>query len=181
MDNKLCISKYEDKDTNANLILNNIHKDIITTNFDKNNLYNNNKKIIINEVYTTFTITTQKIEKNNNINKCENNLKAKYNLINLDNLIILIINTKKDNNDINSKTVYEVYADINNDNILTKLDLNICNDTSMNNEIIKCSNYSIESILVDLCISCIPHYYHIYNDTSNKNSFVKCYNSPRGY
>ena len=43
MDNKLCISKYEDKDTNANLILNNIHKDIITTNFDKNNLYDNNK------------------------------------------------------------------------------------------------------------------------------------------
>ena len=181
MDNKLCISKYEDEDTNANLILNNIHKDIITTNFDKNNLYNNNKKIIINEVYTTFTITTQKIEKNNNLNKCESSLKAEYNLKNLDNLIILIINTKKDNNDVNNKIVYEVYADINNDNILTKLDLNICNDTSMNNEIIKCSNYSIESILVDLCISCIPHYYHIYNDTSNKNNFVKCYNSPRGY
>ena len=39
IDNKLCKSKYEDEDTNSNLILNNIHKDIITSNFNKNELY----------------------------------------------------------------------------------------------------------------------------------------------
>ena len=36
MDNELCISKYEDEDTNANLILNNILEDLISSNFDKN-------------------------------------------------------------------------------------------------------------------------------------------------
>ena len=185
MNNKLCKSKYEDEDTNSNLILNNIHKDIISSNFDKNDLYKNDKNIIIEEIYTTFTITTNKIQKNSanrivNLDVCENIIKDKYNLKSTDKLIILIINVKKPKMS-NNKIVYEVYTESNNDNILTRLDLNICNDTLINNEISKCSNYSIESLLDDLCISCFNSYYPIYNDILNKNSFIKCYNNPKGY
>ena len=184
MDSKLCISKYEDEDTNANLILNNIHKDIITTNFNKNNLYNNNQEIIINEVYTTFTITTYKIHKisNNrivNLDKCENYIKNFYSLENTDKLIILFINVKKD--DIIDKTVYEIYADLNNDNKLSRIDLNICYDDLLNNEIMKCSNYSIESVLDGLCISCSDSFAPKYNDSLNKNNFIGCYKEPKGY
>ena len=55
-----------------------------------------------------------------------------HNLDNLDNLIILKINSRKDNN-ISNKIGFEMYAELNGNNILTKLDMNICND--MDNEI----------------------------------------------
>ena len=106
---KTCVAKYEDEDTNAQLILNNIHKDIITTNFNKNDLYNNNQNIIIEEVHTTFIITTDKIQKNEansliNLGNCEEILKSRYNLESTDNLVILIINTKKNPLSGNSRT-----------------------------------------------------------------------------
>ena len=186
LNDKVCISKYEDEETNANLILQNILKDIVSTNFRRDDLYYNNKNIIIEEVYTTFTITTNKIQKNNvnrlvNLGNCENILKSFYDLKNTDNLVILIINIQKDASEENNKLVYEVYAELNNENKLTKLDLNICNEYLNNNEIAKCSNYSIKSILNDLCISCIEPFYPIENDPANKNSFIKCYNNPKGY
>ena len=82
----------------------------------------------------------------------------------------------------NNKLAYEVYAELNNENKLTKLYLNICNESLINNnEITKCSNYSIESILNDLCISCIEPFYPIENDPANKNTFIKCYNNQKGY
>ena len=68
--------------------------------------------------------------------------------------------------------------------ILLKLDLNICNDT-INNEIRKCSKYSLESILEDKCISCnIDYYLHLnekINNNININSFVKCLEIPKEY
>ena len=45
----------------------------------------------------------------------------------------------------------------------------------------KCSNYSIESIKSDLCISCYDNYYPIYSNILNQNSFLKCYQLPKGY
>ena len=186
MEDKKCISKYEDEETNANLILHNILKDINTTNFNKDNLYNNDKEIVIEEVYTKFTITTNKIIKSSDIQKvnlgnCENILKAQYNLDDTDNLVIFIIDINKDKLKENGKIVYEVYGELNGNNKLTKLDLNICNDTSINNEVSKCSYYSIESIIDNLCINCIDFYYPIYKDSSNKNSFIRCYHNPNGY
>ena len=53
MDDKICISKYKEKD-NSNLILKNIKQDIITINFNKNKLYNDKQKIIIEERNTKF-------------------------------------------------------------------------------------------------------------------------------
>ena len=186
MHDKKCISKYEDEETNQNLILYNILQDITTSNFIKDDLYNNNEDIIIEEIYTTFTITTNKILKKNNnqkvnLGKCENILRNFYDLKSSDNLVIFIIEINKDNQNANSKIVYEVYAELNNNNELKKLDLNICNDTLINNEITKCEKYSIESILEDSCISCANSYYQIYNDPLNKNQFIKCYNNPKGY
>ena len=188
MEKNICRLKFKDEDANinANLILNNIHKDIITNNFDKTNLYNNDQNITITEEYITFIIITNKIMKKNNnkmvdLGECEIILKNKYNLDSTENLIFLIINVKNNGMEKN-KLVYEVYMDLKGDNILSKLDLNVCNETLKNNEIYKCSDYSIESLIEDLCISCINTYYPKYNDTiNNPNSFIKCYNSIKGY
>ena len=186
MGDKSCILKYKDEDINYNFILHNIHKDIITSNFNKSISYKNKKTINIEEGKTTFTIAKNSILKNEinqkiNLGNCENLLKSKYNLKNTDDLIILIIDTKSNNVTGNNKLVYEVYADLDGKNILTKLDLNICNDILSNNEITKCSNYTIESLLNDLCTSCYDSFYPIFNNPLDTNSFVKCYKSPQGY
>ena len=76
----------------------------------------------------------------------------------------------------NNKTIYEIYYDLYDNNTLSKLDLTLCN-----NEIAKCSNYTIESLLQDLCITCINTYYPKYEDNKNQNSFIKCYRNPGGY
>ena len=114
MNEKICISKYEDEETNVNLILQNIKTDIVSKNFNRDNLTNNEEEIIIEEVYTTFTITTNKILKNNSnklidLGNCENYLKNYYKLDTTDNLVILIINVQK-NKMKPSKIVYEVYS-----------------------------------------------------------------------
>jgi len=58
--NQECKIKYKENDNNnENILLNNIKKDIITSNFDKQDLYNN-KDIVIQEQYTKFIITTYK-------------------------------------------------------------------------------------------------------------------------
>ena len=102
MENKNCITKYEDEETNANLILNNILRDIITTNFKRDNLYKNNKNIIFEEKGTTFTTTTNKILKNNpnkkyDLELCENILRFFHGLKNDDNLVIFVIDIKTEN------------------------------------------------------------------------------------
>ena len=182
IENKICILKYNNKD-NSNLILNNIKKDINTINFDKKNLYNNKQNIIIEEKNTKFIITTNEIlkkENNNfiNLGECENILATHYGITDIDKLIIFIIDIKEESIS-NNKIVFEVYSELNNDNFLSKLDLDMCNNIN-NNEISKCSKYSIESLLQDLCISCNNPYYPIY-DNNNKNSYIKCFKNPKGY
>ena len=178
MEKGYCISKYHDDDTNGNLILNNILKDITTINFNRNSL-NDNIDVKIEESYITFTITTTNIQKNSgfpliNLGECENKLKEFYQINNNNNFIIFTINIQQ--NDI-YKLVYEVYSEINGNNILSKLDLNKCNDIIKNNEIAKCSTFSIESIKQDSCLSCAETYYPIYG---HKDIF-KCYQNLEGY
>ena len=79
---------------------------------------------------------------------------------------------KKD--DIINKTVYEIYVDLDNDNKLSRIDLNICYDDLLNNEIMKCSNYSIESVLDGLCISCSDSFAPKYNDSLNVFGISLC-------
>ena len=113
MNNKSCISKYADEDTNGNLILKNIFLDIISTNFDKSEI-NDNKKIIINESFINFIITNTKIQNNIaqpilNLGICENILKTNFNIGDDEYLIIFLININKTNELLN-KLVYEVYS-----------------------------------------------------------------------
>ena len=142
-----------------------------------------NKYIIINEKWTTFTLTTTKNKEDiNNINsiiECENELKDYYNIPSSNYLYILIISVSKEET-INSKIGFEVYYPLTNDK-LEKLDLGICNNTLNDNEITKCSKYSIKSFLNDSCISCFPPYFPVQDDKQNANSFAKCYKNPIGY
>ena len=180
IENKLCISKYEDDDTNANLMINSIKKDIITINFDKTTL-NNNKNIIIKEFGATFTITTTKIQSSSSdpiliFGKCEDILKNYYNIDSNKNLVLFFINYENKYKEIR-KLAYEIYYEFY-DNNLIELDLNLCNDLLKDNYIINCSSYSIESIINDSCISCKELYYPIFD---KNNKFVKCYKDLKGY
>ena len=176
--NGLCKSNYEDEDTNAELILENILYDLINNNPDAF-FSDGNNEIIIKEKWATFTLTNTNINKDeiNIIKECENILRNYYNIPSEKYLYILIINIEKENMN-NIKYEYEVYYPLNGIN-LEKLDLNLCPNPEF--KIAKCSNYSLGSILNELCISCKEGFYPIYNDQLNKNSFIKCYKDPEGY
>ena len=183
MGNKTCIINYSDEGTNEDLILSNIKKDIITSNFDRSVLYDKEEKIIIEEGKAKFIITNKNIEKKTgndlqDLNQCLEILIRYYNLKKSDNLIILIINVQKEDNE---KKGYEIYAEIDRSKSLMKLNTNICGDYITNNEIAKCEDYSIDSFIEDLCISCLDPYYPIINDNLSKGSFIKCYKEPKGY
>ena len=45
----------------------------------------------------------------------------------------------------------------------------------------KCKECSIDSIKLDLCISCNDGYYPKQGDETNKNTFINCYKEPEGY
>ena len=185
----LCVIKYKDNSNNDinELILYNILEDIISTNFNKDDLLNNNENIIIDSDnnYINFIISTTDIQKSEiqplvDLGECKDILKDYYSNLSSENLVLFIIKYDKDNI---IKIEYEIYGKIN-DNKLLKLDLNICNDT-INNEIRKCSKYSLESILEDKCISCNIDYYLPLNEKINNNininSFVKCLEIPKEY
>ena len=178
MEKNYCVSNYEDESIIGNLILKNIKSDILTTNFNRNTLINE-QNIIIEKGNIKFTITTNKIQKNSspkliNLGQCENILLSSYNLDDVNNIIIFII-------DVPNKRQFEAYGyHIANPYNLIKLDLNYC-DNYINNEISKCSLYSIESLSNDLCISCSNSYYPKYNEHLNTDPFKKCYKSPLGY
>ena len=176
--NGLCKSNYEDEDTNAEIILNNILSDLNHNKYN-NILINTENDIIIREKWATFTLTTTKSinREISDIIKCENILKNKYNITIDEYLTILVINISKVDM-IKPKIEYEVYFPLNKENF-SRLDLNFCS-----NEIFKitnCSQYSLKSIIYDLCISCREGFYPIYNDPLNINSFIKCYQNPEGY
>ena len=190
MYNRSCISKYQDEDTNGNLILKNILLDITSTNFDIS-LLSNNKNIIINESFISFIITNNKIQKNFenqiiNLGNCENILKNEYRIDNDEELVILLINIDKNDEHLN-KSLYEIYSKTD-ENKLKKLDLNLCENVTEsgnklldNNYIIKCANYSIDSIINNACITCAESYYPKYDDIIINQTFIKCYKNIEGY
>lgn len=68
----------EDEDTNAELILDNILKDLTNNEYININL-NENNNIIIQEKWETFILTTTKTQTNlDDILECENLLKTYY-------------------------------------------------------------------------------------------------------
>ena len=101
-------------------------------------------------------------------------------------MIIFIIDIDKKDEQI-EKLLYEVYSKTE-ENILQKLDLNLCKEVTVNNNnilninfIIKCSKYSIDSILDNSCITCREPYYPKYEDILKNKTFVKCYQNIEGY
>ena len=188
MSNKLCISKFHYmNENNGNLILKNILQDISSNNFDYN-ILTNNKNIIINESFITFIITNNKIQKNTDnyiidLGNCEEILKDKYNT---EELVIFTIDINKKDDEI-KKTRYEIYSKIDG-NIMQKIDLNLCKDVIVNsnklldnNPIIKCSDYSIDSIFENSCITCAEFFYPKYEDFLKNEEFIKCYQSINGF
>ena len=158
------IKIYIDEDTNGNLILKNILLDIISSNFDKSEI-NDNKNIIINESFINFIITNTKIQNNIaqpilNLGICEKILKTNFNIGDDEYLIIFLININKTNELLN-KLVYEVYSKTEGSK-LKKLDLNLYKDVIkigenlLNNNIINCSNYSINGIISYSIVLCPP-------------------------
>ena len=151
-------------------------------------IFYNNKNIIINESFISFIITYNKNQeyKENNVidlGNCENILRDYYNT---EELIIFIIDIDKKDEGI-KKLGYEVFSK-NDRNISQKLDLNLCKDVALNNEtildnnpIIKCSDYSIDSILDNLCITCAPLYYQKYEEIIQNKAFINCYSNLNGY
>ena len=189
MSNKLCISKFKEMNsTNGNLILKNIIEEITSTNFNTTNIFSDNKNIIINESFITFILTNNQIQNysENNIvelGNCENILKNYYNT---EELLIFLIDIDKKDEDI-KLTGFEIYSK-NDENITQKLDLNLCKDVVVNNEtlldnnaIIKCSDYSIDSLLDNSCITCAQNYYFIYDEFLQNKAYIKCYKQIKGY
>ena len=64
------------------------------------------------------------------------------------------------------------------------IDLSICKDILIDNFLLKCENYSIESILNEACLTCKDGYgpmpINNTNDNSNTN-YKKCSLPPEGY
>ena len=176
---KLCISNYQDEETNANLLLNLIKTELTNNNFNSDIINNN---IIINEKWTSFTLINKQLSNNNNninndLNECINQLKEYYQISNNKNIIILKININKEGYE--NKEIYEVFGQLKGDKF-EKINLNRCNNNDKFDNI-KCNLYSIDSILKNLCISCEEDYHEKYNDTSNIYPFINCYNSIQGY
>ena len=174
----LCKSNYIDEDTNAELILQNILKDLTKNKYDVFP-FNENKNIIIREQWITFTLTTtiKNIDDIKDTIECQNKLKKFYNISLDEDLYILIINISKPEM-INPKVEYKVYYPLN-DDILEKLDLSLCSNEKFIT--VNCSKYSIRSLIKDSCLSCKDGFYPIYNDSLNSNSFIKCYKDLEGY
>ena len=121
MSKGLCILKYKDINNNI-LILYNILEDIISANFNKDDLLNNNENIFINgdNNYINFIISTTDIQKSESqplvdLGDCESILKKYYNISKTEKLVLFII--KYDNNDI-KKIGYEIYKEINENKLL---------------------------------------------------------------
>ena len=174
---KKCILKY--RLNSENFILEYIKNELLENHFNYSQL--NDEPFIIKENNITFILTTTKNEITYNyiiLGGCETKLKINYNLAIVEPLYILIINIYKEDT-FENKTLFEVYGSINGVN-LTKFDLLYC-ENIIKNDIIKCSNYTIESIINDACISCNNNYYPLYEDTLNDTNFTKCYHEPENY
>ena len=178
---KKCILKYGlDKE---NYMLKYIQKELSNNNFNCKIL--RNASFIIKGNNTEFIISSTSYENITNfidLNEYRSILMKKLSFDESEPLYLFII--KIYNKELSkNKTVFEVYYSINESNLL-KLDLTFISNITYN-EIINCSDYSIESILFDSCIKCHEGFYPIFdnkNDTFLKaNNFIKCYKDPEKY
>ena len=110
---------------------------------------------------------------NNGIGQCKNILRSYYNIPEIESIYLFNIYIKKNN----QKIILE--AILNSNKIYTLLDLDLCeNIFNVNEKLINCSEYSIESIINGECLSCKEGYYPLYiESTSTINQFIKCFRS----
>ena len=172
-----CILNYQGEDI-ENIMLHNILLNI-NSNTDINEYIDQNDYIEFNMSQASFIIAnTEYIKKEtkfniSQLNECEKSLKNIYTIAPNESLYILIVNTFKEEMN-NKKAVFEIYYPNQISKHLTKSDLSLCINT-IQNSIINCSSYSIESILNDSCISCKSDYYPIYEEQNlYNNQFKKC-------
>lgn len=172
---KRCISNYQDKETNADLILNIILNELSSNSFNIS-IFDKNENITINENNVSFALINLKnkniVNINSDLSLCINELKKYYDIYEDKNVIVLKI-------EVENKVKYEVFSQLKGIK-LERLDLNKCSNY-YNFYNIKCDLYSINSIINDLCISCQKDYYEMYNDTTNINPYINCYNFLEGY
>ena len=178
--NKNCVLNYRD---DYNLFLYNILEEIEKENFDIKNL-ENNRIIKIEENFGNFTISNFELFKERiNLAECENLLKSSYNIGKDTSLYILLIEINDSNILENKKEIYELYYP-SNENKLKHIDLSICKDILIDNFLLKCENYSIESILNEACLTCKDGYGPMPLNNTNDNSktnYKKCSLPPEGY
>ena len=172
---KRCISNYQDKETNADLILNIILNELSSNSFNIS-IFDKNENITINENNVSFALINLKnkniVNINSDLSLCINELKKYYDIYEDKNVIVLKI-------EVENKVKYELFSQLKGIK-LERLDLNKCNNY-YNFYNIKCDMYSINSIINDLCISCQKDYYEMYNDTTNIYPYINCYTFLEGY
>ena len=149
-------------------MLNNILENIYQNNFNPE-IINESGNIWIYESGVYFNIAM--IESYSIFSEYKDIIKSYYNISTDVNIYILSINIEKENY---NETFYESFYFNNGKNYL--IDLEICNNTNINNFLSNCSLYSIESLINDECISCKKGYYPIYNSKPGK-----CFKSVKGY
>ena len=169
--NNNCILAFNNTYIKEDLKLNEVLRNIKNNNFTRYMLSKENKiEFIIKNFYSEISFNNH----NNDYYRCQESIKKSYNDIYLKKYLYFLTITisLKDNN--KPKTVYELYYSSDNNSSFYKLDLNKLNDNCfLKTPIIKCSFYSIESILNDKCILCESDYgYFPIND--NSNYFVNC-------
>ena len=188
---KLCIIKYEEKETLniTDTFLDNILEELESNNLDINVL-NNNSNITFEIKGIIFIISKIKLDNNiynrnrrieiidDNLYDCLYRLRIIYDLPNEEYLYIL--NIQLDHLGI-KKHIYRVYLYSNTEKILKRMDLSQCENNKDIFEMAKCEKYSIESIMNNLCLSCNKNngFYELYNETNKV--FKSCFKNINGY
>jgi len=172
--NNNCILAFNNPYIKEDLELNEVLRNIKRNNFTRYTTFKENKvEFIIKNFYSEILFN----DYNMDYFRCKESLMNSYNDIYFKKLLFLLTITisLKDNN--KPKTVYELYYSSDNNSPLYRLDLNKLNDNCfLKTPIIKCSFYSIESILNDKCILCESDYGYFAINDNNNNFFVNCGN-----
>ena len=182
---KTCILNYTEYEYPEDMIFKNIKEEI--PNIELSTV-GNISYLELKELHATFKLINTKLSQEfiNNIKgleDCDKILRSSYSIPTDVSLLLLMINifNQNDNKYIN-KTIYDFYYPLNSKNF-EKLDLTICKDLLKNDNPLECSDYSIQSLLLnDSCINCNEGFYTKYEDTNtNLTNFKKCYKDLEGY
>ena len=174
---------YERKNCIDDCNINDIEKEICILHYDFSNVthvYENENfmlRYILNYIKNNFNISKSYInivegKANFTITKIENNntksIRRLYN--NNNTYYALIINILQSKEEEFPKKVFDIFKLVDN-NKLQRIDI-IPDDITFNStKIINCNEYSIESLIIDSCISCKDGY-ELYKDSNN--SFGIC-------